>query len=76
MPAYKYQISVEDRWAIIAYLRVLQRAGHSTMEDVPGRPADGIAMSLTDTHSHAHTHEHGSSYQMEASRWSPPDATP
>jgi len=27
MPAYKYQISVEDRWAIISYLRVLQRAG-------------------------------------------------
>jgi len=35
MPAYKYQISVEDRWAIIAYVRVLQRAAHSTMEDVP-----------------------------------------
>jgi hypothetical protein len=35
MPAYKYQVSVEDRWAIIAYLRVLQRAGHGSMEDVP-----------------------------------------
>jgi mono/diheme cytochrome c family protein len=35
MPAYKYQISVEDRWTIIAYLRVLQRAAHGTINDVP-----------------------------------------
>jgi hypothetical protein len=35
MPAYKYQISVEDRWAIIAYVRVLQRAAHSSIDDVP-----------------------------------------
>lgn len=35
MPPYKYQISVEDRWAIVAYLRVLQRAAHGSMGDVP-----------------------------------------
>ena len=35
MPAYKYQVTVEDRWAIIAYLRVLQRAAHGTINDVP-----------------------------------------
>ncbi len=35
MPAYKYQISVEDRWAIIAYVRVLQRAWHASANDVP-----------------------------------------
>jgi hypothetical protein len=35
MPAYKFQISVEDRWAIISYLRVLQRAAHGSMNDVP-----------------------------------------
>jgi len=35
MPAYKYQVSVEDRWAIIAYLRVLQRAWHASPNDVP-----------------------------------------
>ncbi len=35
MPAYKYQVSVEDRWAIIAYLRALQRAAHGSMSDVP-----------------------------------------
>jgi mono/diheme cytochrome c family protein len=35
MPPYKYQISVEDRWAIISYLRVLQRAAHASVNDVP-----------------------------------------
>jgi mono/diheme cytochrome c family protein len=35
MPAYRFQISVEDRWAIIAYLRVLQRAWHASPADVP-----------------------------------------
>jgi mono/diheme cytochrome c family protein len=35
MPPYKYQISVEDRWAIISYVRVLQRAAHGSMSDVP-----------------------------------------
>jgi mono/diheme cytochrome c family protein len=35
MPPYKYQIVTADRWAIIAYLRVLQRAAHSTVADVP-----------------------------------------
>lgn len=35
MPAYRFQITVEDRWAIIAYVRVLQRAAHGTKADVP-----------------------------------------
>ncbi len=36
MPAYRYQIaSVEDRWAIVAYLRALQRMSSGTVEDVP-----------------------------------------
>jgi hypothetical protein len=35
MPSYKYQIVVQDRWAIIAYLRVLQRAHHASEQDVP-----------------------------------------
>ena len=35
MPAYRYQVAVADRWAIIAYLRVLQRAAHGTVNDVP-----------------------------------------
>ncbi|PWB75022.1 MAG: quinol:cytochrome C oxidoreductase [Holophagae bacterium] len=35
MPAYGPQITVEDRWAIVAYLRALQRSQSATVEDVP-----------------------------------------
>ncbi len=34
MPSYAQQIQPEDRWAVIHYLRVLQRAEHPTEEDV------------------------------------------
>jgi len=41
MPAYGDQIPVQDRWAIVAYVRALQRSRNATMEDVPPemRPA-------------------------------------
>jgi mono/diheme cytochrome c family protein len=35
MPAYRFQVAVEDRWAIIAYLRGLQRAATGSLNDVP-----------------------------------------
>jgi mono/diheme cytochrome c family protein len=35
MPAYGPQIPPEDRWAIVAYVRALQRARHATLDDVP-----------------------------------------
>ena len=35
MPPYRFQIVTEDRWAIIAYVRALQRAAHSKPEEVP-----------------------------------------
>lgn len=38
MPDYAAQINVEDRWAIIAYIRALQLSAHATIADVP--PAD------------------------------------
>jgi mono/diheme cytochrome c family protein len=34
MPDYAAQIPREDRWAIIAYVRALQRAGNATLADV------------------------------------------
>lgn len=34
MPSYAQQIQPEDRWAIIRYVRVLQRADHPTDEDL------------------------------------------
>jgi mono/diheme cytochrome c family protein len=35
MPAYGPQTSVEDRWAIVLYLRALQRSQNASVEDVP-----------------------------------------
>jgi mono/diheme cytochrome c family protein len=35
MPAYGPQITIEDRWAIVAYVRALQRSQSATVEDVP-----------------------------------------
>jgi mono/diheme cytochrome c family protein len=35
MPDYRAQIAVEDRWAIVAYLKALQLSQHATMADVP-----------------------------------------
>jgi mono/diheme cytochrome c family protein len=35
MPAYGPLIAVEDRWAIISYIRALQRSQLATVEDVP-----------------------------------------
>ncbi|MDY7092925.1 MAG: cytochrome c [Acidobacteriota bacterium] len=35
MPAYGAQIPVADRWAIVAYLRALQRSANGRPEDVP-----------------------------------------
>jgi hypothetical protein len=35
MPGYRYQVPVEDRWAVVAYLRALQRSQNATLDDVP-----------------------------------------
>ncbi len=35
MHGYRYQVSERDRWAIVAYVRALQRASSGTVEDVP-----------------------------------------
>jgi mono/diheme cytochrome c family protein len=35
MPAYGSQIPVEDRWAIVAYVKALQRSQNATIDDVP-----------------------------------------
>jgi mono/diheme cytochrome c family protein len=35
MPDYAAQIRAEDRWAIAAYIRVLQLSAHATLDDVP-----------------------------------------
>ena len=35
MPDYRAQIKVEDRWAIVAYVKALQLSQHATEADVP-----------------------------------------
>jgi hypothetical protein len=35
MPSYRAQISPADRWAIVAYIRVLQVSQRATLDDVP-----------------------------------------
>lgn len=35
MPAYGHQIPVEDRWAIVIYMRALQRSQQASLDDVP-----------------------------------------
>ncbi len=40
---YSQQISVEDRWAIAAYIRVLQYSQHAPLSDVPEELRGSIA---------------------------------
>jgi hypothetical protein len=35
MPSYQYQVVIADRWAIVAYVRALQRAAHAKPDEVP-----------------------------------------
>ncbi len=42
MPAYGHQIPVDDRWAIVAYLRALQRSQNATLADVPPGDRDQL----------------------------------
>ena len=35
MPSYGSQIPVEDRWAVVAYVKALQRSQHASADDVP-----------------------------------------
>jgi len=35
MPSYAAQVPAQDRWAIAAYIRALQRSQHATLSDVP-----------------------------------------
>ncbi len=45
MPSYGHQISPADRWAIVAYVRALQRSQNATAEDVPAPERERLATS-------------------------------
>jgi mono/diheme cytochrome c family protein len=42
MPGYAVQIPAADRWAIVAWVRVLERSQHATVADVPREWLDRI----------------------------------
>lgn len=46
MPDYAAQIPVNDRWAIVAYVRALQRSQMATLADVPA--ADRVRLEASD----------------------------
>ena len=35
MHGYRFQILERDRWAVVAYVRALQRSDRGTVEEVP-----------------------------------------
>ena len=43
MQGYGYQIPPEDRWAIVAYLRALQRSQNANAADVPAEVRERLA---------------------------------
>ena len=46
MQGYAPQVSIQDRWAIIAYLRALQRSRLASLEDVPAEMRAELARAL------------------------------
>jgi mono/diheme cytochrome c family protein len=42
MFSYADKLSPDDRWAVIAYVRALQRSHHATIEDVPADQRGGL----------------------------------
>jgi mono/diheme cytochrome c family protein len=44
MPAYRKQVPVEDRWAIVTWVRVLQRSQNAVVADVPDDKRDQIEL--------------------------------
>ena len=42
MFGYADKLSPDDRWAVVAYVRALQRAHHATLDDVPPEQREGL----------------------------------
>ena len=42
MRGYRHQIPVEDRWAVVAYVRALQRSQHAALDDVDPAQRGGL----------------------------------
>lgn len=42
MPSYAHQIDVKDRWAIISYIRALQKSQDAKLSDIPKEKQDQV----------------------------------
>ena len=42
MPSYRSQIPADDRWAIVAYVRALQRAQDAKIDDIPTEKRESV----------------------------------
>jgi hypothetical protein len=43
MPSYKVQLSVNETWAVVAYLRALRLAQHARVSDLPPGDRERLA---------------------------------
>ena len=43
MPSYGHEMAPTDRWAVVAYIRALQRSQNATLSDVPVQERDRVA---------------------------------
>jgi hypothetical protein len=68
MPPYKYQVVDRDRWAIVAYVRALQRATGRNRIDVPEDKSGGTEITGLRMIQHA-THVQDS-YRIDPALWS------
>jgi len=46
MPPYGKQLSVEDRWAVVAYVRALQRSQLAKLDDVPAEERQALEATM------------------------------
>jgi len=44
MNSYADKLSPQERWAVIAYVRALQRAQNASIEDVPGEFREDLGL--------------------------------
>jgi mono/diheme cytochrome c family protein len=42
MPSYRHQVPTADRWAIVAYVRALQRSHDASINDIPAELRDKV----------------------------------
>ena len=49
MPSYAHELSVEDRWAVVAYVRALQLSQNARVEQLPGEARERLERGAEET---------------------------